>query len=54
MKCWAHKIRPDRNEAVHELEASDHEAREFVSFLRLFLEVSFILPARVEREISKN
>ncbi|EKD5635443.1 DUF4145 domain-containing protein [Escherichia coli] len=54
MKCWAHKIRLDGNEAVHELDASDHEAREFVSFLRLFLEVSFILPARVEREISKN
>lgn len=47
MKNWAHRIRIDGNEAVHELEATDNEAAEFVSFIKFFLELSFVLPLRV-------
>ncbi|WP_174340849.1 DUF4145 domain-containing protein [Enterobacter sp. JMULE2] len=47
MKHWAHRVRLDGNEAAHELEASDSEASELVSFIRLFLEISFVLPHRV-------
>ncbi len=49
MKNWAHRIRMNGNEAVHELEANQNEAEEFVSFLRLFLEVSFVLPKRISQ-----
>jgi hypothetical protein len=38
------------NEAVHELEASDEQAKEFVAFLRLFLEVAFVLPERIKEQ----
>jgi hypothetical protein len=54
MKNWAHRIRMDGNEAVHELESSDAEAAEFVSFLRLFLEVTFVLPERVSKAQSPD
>lgn len=48
MKNWAHRVRIEGNEAVHELEASDAQAKEFVAFLRLFLEVTFVLPERIK------
>ncbi len=38
------------NEAVHELEASDAQAKEFVSFLRLFPEVAFVLPEHIKMQ----
>ena len=47
MRQWAHRIRLDGNEAVHELTASHEDASELVDFLRLFLEVAFVLPTRV-------
>lgn len=50
MKNWAHRIRMEGNEAVHELEASDEQAKEFVAFLRLFLEVAFVLPERIKEQ----
>ncbi len=50
MKNWAHRIRMEGNEAVHELEASDVQAKEFVAFLRLFLEVAFVLPERIKEQ----
>jgi rRNA maturation protein Nop10 len=48
MSAWAERIRLEGNEAAHELSATDAEAREFVDFLRLFLEIAFVLPARIE------
>lgn len=50
MKNWAHRVRMEGNEAVHELEASDAQAKEFVAFLRLFLEVAFVLPERIKEQ----
>ncbi|KFC13138.1 hypothetical protein GTGU_00160 [Trabulsiella guamensis ATCC 49490] len=50
MKNWAHRIRMDGNEAVHELDASDEQAKEFVDFLRLFLEITFVLPVRIKEQ----
>ncbi|EDA0854532.1 DUF4145 domain-containing protein [Salmonella enterica] len=50
MKDWAHRIRMNGNEAVHELEASDEQAKEFVAFLRLFLEITFVLPVRIKEQ----
>lgn len=47
MKNWSHRVRINGNEAVHELQATDDEAREFVAFLKLFLEVAFVLPERI-------
>ncbi|HEO9044211.1 TPA: DUF4145 domain-containing protein [Enterobacter kobei] len=49
MKNWAHRVRLDGNEAVHELEATDEQAQEFVSFLRLLLEILFVLPERIKQ-----
>jgi hypothetical protein len=50
MRAWAHRIRLDGNEAAHELQATDEEAREFVDFLRLFMEVAFVLPTRIPKK----
>lgn len=47
MKNWAHRVRLDGNEAVHELDASAEDAQQLVNFIRLFLEVVFNLPARI-------
>jgi hypothetical protein len=47
MRQWAHRIRLDGNEAAHELTASHEDAAEFVNFLRLFLEITFVLPTRI-------
>lgn len=50
MKNWSHRIRINGNEAVHELQATDEEAREFVAFLKLFLEIAFVLPERIREQ----
>lgn len=49
MRQWAHKVRLAGNEAAHELEANTDEARELVDFIRLFLEVVFVLPERIQK-----
>jgi len=45
---WAHHLRLQGNEAVHELEANREEAQEMIEFLHLFLEITFVLPKRIE------
>ncbi|WP_166793058.1 DUF4145 domain-containing protein [Budvicia aquatica] len=50
MKDWSHRVRINGNEAVHELQATQEEASEFVSFLKLFLEVVFVLPERIKQQ----
>jgi len=54
MKDWAHRVRINGNEAVHELSASHEQAKELVAYIRLFLEIAFVLPKRVDSEMSKN
>jgi hypothetical protein len=52
MREWAHKVRLDGNEATHELEASAEDARQLMDFIRLFLEVVFVLPERIKKAAS--
>lgn len=44
---WAHALRLDGNAAVHEVEGSRDEAGELLAFIRLFLQVTFTLPADI-------
>jgi hypothetical protein len=46
---WAHSLRLDRNESVHELEATPERAIEYVEFIKFVLEAAFALPARLKR-----
>lgn len=45
---WAHHVRIEGNEAIHELEGTRAEATELVEFTRLFLQYSFEFPSRVK------
>lgn len=44
---WADRLWDDGNEAIHDLTGDEKQAREHVSFLRLFFSVAFALPAQV-------
>lgn len=44
---WAHRIRLDGNQAVHEGVGEEEEAKEFIEFLRMFLSVAFSLPKTI-------
>ena len=48
IRDWAHSIRLDGNSAVHEGEGEENDAKEYVEFLRMFLNMTFSLPARIE------
>lgn len=50
---WAHHVRIEGNEAVHELEGTPEEAAELVEFTKLFLQYTFEFPARVREVRSK-
>jgi len=45
MQDWSHRVRIDGNAAVHEIEATADQARELVSFVAMFLDMCFTLPA---------
>ncbi|KQI67331.1 hypothetical protein AN189_16375 [Loktanella sp. 3ANDIMAR09] len=49
IKDWAHDIRLDRNAAVHDGEGSVTEAAEYIAFLKMFFNMAFSLPARIEK-----
>ncbi len=44
---WAHTVRINGNEAIHELTATKDEAAEIVEFIKMFLDVAFVLPTRI-------
>ncbi len=44
---WGHTLRLDRNESVHELEASSERALQFVHYIQFLLEAAFALPERL-------
>ena len=46
---WAHALRLDGNEATHELQGTRSEAEQYVTFLRMFMELSFSLPERIKK-----
>lgn len=45
---WADQIRVDGNFAVHDGQGDEANAREYVAFLRLFLDMTFALPERIK------
>jgi len=47
---WAHTIRLEGNQAVHEINATQEEAEEMVEFLKIFLQFTFELPARIREK----
>ena len=48
---WAHRLRLDGNAAVHEIEATPEQATELIEFIKLFLEVTFVLPRRIAAKV---
>ncbi len=52
LKDWAHILRRYGNKAIHEIEADYKEAEELVEFTKLFLIMTFELPARIEEKRS--
>lgn len=46
--AWAQQLWDEGNDAVHDLDADMDRAIEHVEFLKLFFEVAFSLPARIE------
>jgi hypothetical protein len=55
MKDWAHIVRDEGNDAVHE-EApfSEEQARELLSFVEMFLYYTFSMPAMVEKKRNRR
>ncbi len=50
---WAHQIRMEGNEAIHEINATREQADEMVDFVRIFLEYAFVLPDTVAKKRSR-
>jgi len=50
---WAHQIRIEGNEAIHEINATVEQADEMINFVRIFLEYTFVLPRRIEEKRSR-
>ena len=51
IKDWAHTMRQVRNGAAHAAEGTEEEAAEYVEFLKMFLNMTFSLPARIEQKL---
>ena len=51
---WGHAIRLDGNEAVHEGVGEVTEAQQYIAFLKMFLNMAFALPARIEARQDKG
>src|SRR5690606_12395756 len=49
LRDWAHALRVDGNAAVHGFEGTREAAEELVEFIKLFLHVTFELPAAIEQ-----
>ena len=49
IKEWAHAIRLDGNDAAHDATGKRESAGVYIEFLKMFLNVAFALPARIER-----
>jgi hypothetical protein len=45
---WAAQLWRDGNEGVHELKGSGHPVAEHIAFLKLFVEVAFVLPKKIQ------
>ncbi len=45
---WTHIFRKIGNKAVHEISVSEKEANEFLAFVKIFLELIYIIPSKVK------
>ena len=45
---WAHEVRIDDNEAIHEISATHKEAQELVNLIRGLLDPAFVLPRKIQ------
>ncbi len=52
IKDWAHDLRVDRNDAVHDGEGDKDSAAEYVEFLKMFFSMVFSLPKRIDEKRS--
>lgn len=50
LRRWAHHVRIEGNEAVHEIAGTKEEAVELVEFVRMFLDMTFTLPKRISEK----
>jgi len=50
IKDWAHDIRLDRNDAVHDGEGDENDAVEYIEFLKMFFNMAFSLPNRIKEK----
>ena len=50
IKDWAHAVRLDGNAATHAGEGDKAAATEYVEFLKMFFNMTFSLPARIEQK----
>ncbi|WP_432449039.1 DUF4145 domain-containing protein [Aliiroseovarius marinus] len=50
IKDWAHDVRLDGNNATHDGTGDRAAAAEYVEFLKMFLNMTFSLPARIEEK----
>ena len=51
---WAHIFRKIGNKAVHEISVDKSEADEFLAFVKIFLELIYIIPAKVMEYTHKS
>lgn len=54
IKDWAHRVRIEGNDAIHEIKATREEADELLAFTDLFLHVCFELPAKIKEWQAKR
>ncbi len=45
---WAHYVRLEGNEAIHEIKATSEEAEEMIDFTKIFLQYLYELPSRIK------
>ena len=54
LQRWAHHVKMEGNEAIHEIVGTKDEAAELVEFVRMFLDMTFTLPKRIEAKATAS
>ena len=54
IKDWAHIIRDNGNDAVHELNGKREDAEDLLNFTKIFLQYAFELPAVIKAMRNKR
>jgi hypothetical protein len=50
---WAHIVRRLGNKAIHEIEATEAEAEEIISFLKLFFDLTYKVPHEISKYFTR-